>query len=246
MTGRLSEQGGYALLLRQPPLQFAPPARPRLALLDAPSAWGHRDPRAHPLSPLTGWRSRELAHQNRRGSAALAVALGVIAALFTLGTIAPRRIRNKLAGVIFLGPALLFVTVGLVVPAVRTLILSFKGADDPSPNWVGWKNYSWIIHDPQIHIVLRNTLLWIAIAPIVATGAGLGLAVLIDKMKRESIPKSLIFAPMAVSFVGASIIWGVIYQHDQTGLLTALATTSAGRTRRSGCCGSPGTTSCSW
>ena len=68
--------------------------------------------------------------------------------------------------------------------------------------------------------MLRNTVLWIAIAPAVATGAGLGLAVLIDKMKRESIPKSLIFAPMAVSFVGASIIWGLVYQHDQTGLLT--------------------------
>jgi alpha-glucoside transport system permease protein len=154
---------------------------------------------------------------------ALVVAFGIIAGLFALGNVAPRRLRNKLAGIIFLTPALIFVTIGLVIPAVRTFILSFKGADDPSPNWIGWKNYSWIIHDPQIHVVLRNTVLWIAIAPIVATGAGLGLAVLIDKMKRESVPKSLIFAPMAVSFVGASIIWGVIYQHDQTGLLTALA-----------------------
>ncbi|MDX6256072.1 MAG: alpha-glucoside transport system permease protein [Frankiales bacterium] len=154
---------------------------------------------------------------------ALVVAFGVIAALFYLGSIAPRRLRNRLVGVIFIGPALLFITIGLVIPAVRTFILSFKGADDPSHTWVGWANYSWVIHDPDIHIVLRNTVLWIAIAPLVATGAGLGLAVLIDKMKRESIPKSLIFAPMAVSFVGASIIWGVVYQHDQTGLLTALA-----------------------
>jgi alpha-glucoside transport system permease protein len=154
---------------------------------------------------------------------ALAVVLAVIAGLFYLGSIAPRRLRNKLVVVIFAGPALLFIVIGLVIPAVRTLILSFKGADDPSHVWVGWSNYSWIIHDPDIHIVLRNTVLWIAIAPAVATGAGLGLAVLIDKMKRESIPKSLIFAPMAVSFVGASIIWGVIYQHDQTGLLTAIA-----------------------
>jgi alpha-glucoside transport system permease protein len=153
---------------------------------------------------------------------ALTVALGIIALLFFIGAKAPMKLRNKLAGVIFLGPALLFVTVGLVIPAVRTFILSLKGADDPSPNWVGWKNYSWIIHDPQIHIVLRNTLLWIALAPAVATGAGLGLAVLIDKMKRESIPKSLIFAPMAVSFVGASIIWRLVYQNDQTGLLTTL------------------------
>jgi alpha-glucoside transport system permease protein len=153
---------------------------------------------------------------------ALAVVLGVIAALFYLGSTVPRKIANRLVVWIFAGPALVFIAIGLVIPAVRTLILSFKGADDPSHVWVGWSNYDWIIHDPDIHIVLRNTVLWIAIAPAVATGAGLGLAVLIDKMKRESIPKSLIFAPMAVSFVGASIIWGVIYQHNQTGLLTAI------------------------
>jgi alpha-glucoside transport system permease protein len=154
---------------------------------------------------------------------ALAVVLAVIAALFYLGSIAPRRLRNRLAVLIFAGPALLFISVGLVIPAIRTLILSFKGADNPSHSWVGWSNYSWIVHDPDIHIVLRNTVLWIAIAPAVATGAGLGLAVLTDKMKRESIPKSLIFAPMAVSFVGASIVWALVYQHDQTGLLTQVA-----------------------
>jgi alpha-glucoside transport system permease protein len=154
---------------------------------------------------------------------ALAVVLAVIAALFSLGSVAPRRLRNKLVVVIFAGPALLFITVGLVIPAVRTLVLSFKGADLVGAHWIGWKNYDWIVHDPDIHIVLRNTVLWIAVAPAVATGAGLGLAVLIDKMKRESIPKSLIFAPMAVSFVGASIVWGLVYQHDQTGLLTQVA-----------------------
>ena len=150
----------------------------------------------------------------------LAIVLAVISALFYLGSIAPRWLRNKLVVIIFAGPALVLVTVGLIIPAIRTLIFSFKGAQ--SQAWVGWANYDWIIHDPDIRIVLRNTVLWIAIAPAVATGAGLGLAVLIDKMKRESIPKSLIFAPMAVSFVGASIIWGLVYQHDQTGLLSAI------------------------
>ena len=150
----------------------------------------------------------------------LAVVLLVVGGLFSLGSLIPRRFRNAAAVVIFAGPALLLITVGLIIPAVRTLIFSFKGSQ--SQSWVGWSNYSWVIHDPDIHVVLRNTVLWIAIAPAVATGAGLGLAVLIDRMKREAIPKSLIFAPMAVSFVGASIIWGLVYQHDQTGLLTAI------------------------
>jgi len=151
---------------------------------------------------------------------AIAVVLAIIAGLFALGSMTPRRFRNKAAVIIFAGPALLFITIGLIIPAVRTLLFSFKGSQ--SHSWVGWANYSWVWNDPDIRIVLRNTVLWIAIAPAVATGAGLGLAVLIDKMKRESIPKSLIFAPMAVSFVGASIIWGLVYQHDQTGLLTAI------------------------
>jgi alpha-glucoside transport system permease protein len=152
----------------------------------------------------------------------LAVVLLAVTALFSVGSLIPRRFRNAAAVVIFAGPALLLITVGLIIPAIRTLLFSFKGASNPSPNWVGWANYSWVWNDPDIHVVLRNTVLWIAIAPAVATGAGLGLAVLIDKMKRESIPKSLIFAPMAVSFVGASIIWGLVYQHDQTGLLSAI------------------------
>ena len=69
--------------------------------------------------------------------------------------------------------------------------------------------------------MLLNTLLWLADRPGGRHRAGLGLAVLIDQMKRESIHKSLIFMPMAVSFVGASIIWEFVYQHDQIGLLSA-------------------------
>ena len=158
------------------------------------------------------------------GEALLAVAVitACIGVLFLFGSKVPRRFKHSAVVVIFAGPALLLLMIGLVIPAVRTLILSFKGANNPSPTWVGWSNYSWVFHDPDIHVVLRNTLLWIAIAPAAATATGLGLAVLIDKMRRESIPKSLIFAPMAVSFVGASIIWGVVYQHNQTGLLTAV------------------------
>src|SRR3954447_25561912 len=119
----------------------------------------------------------------------LAVVLLFVAGLFSLGSLVPRRFRKAAAVVIFAGPALLLITVGLIIPAIRTLLFSFKGATSPSPHWVGWSNYSWVIHDPDIHVVLRNTVLWIAIAPAVATGAGLGLAVLIDKMAREAIPK---------------------------------------------------------
>jgi alpha-glucoside transport system permease protein len=84
-----------------------------------------------------------------------------------------------------------------------------------------------MIQDESIRTVLFNTILWVIITPIVTTGIGLALAVLLDRMKHESLPKSLIFMPMAISFVGASIIWKFVYDYakdgyPQTGLLTNL------------------------
>jgi alpha-glucoside transport system permease protein len=73
--------------------------------------------------------------------------------------------------------------------------------------------------------VLLNTLEWIIIAPLVATGLGLSVALLVDRLKRQSLYKSLIFMPMAISFVGASIIWKFVYEsrasnQPQVGLLS--------------------------
>jgi alpha-glucoside transport system permease protein len=133
--------------------------------------------------------------------------------------------QNAVASLIFFGPAAILLSVGLVIPAIQTIIFSFKDPD--SKSFVGLDNYRWMAEDPNIHVILINTLLWILVVPIVTTGIGLGLAVLLDRMKRESVPKSLIFMPMAISFVGASIIWKFVYDYakegyPQTGLLTAI------------------------
>ncbi len=78
--------------------------------------------------------------------------------------------------------------------------------------------------------MLINTVLWIIVTPIASTLLGLTLALLLDRMRRESIPKSLIFMPMAISFVGASIIWGLMYAYrdpsitEPVGLLQAVVT----------------------
>ena len=113
--------------------------------------------------------------------------------------------QRPLAILIFFGPAALLLLFGLVSPAIQTIIYSFKDAD--SINYVGFENYTWMIKDESIRTVLFNTILWVIITPIVTTAIGLALAVLLDRMKHESLPKSLIFMPMAISFVGASIIW---------------------------------------
>ena len=136
------------------------------------------------------------------------------------------RAARYLAIAIFVGPALLLVTIGIVLPGFQTLYFSFMGPD--STDFIGLDNYKWMLSDPSVAVMMRNTLLWLVVAPIFTTGLGLILAVLLNKMKSESIPKSLLFAPMAISFVGASVIWKFIYEYRsdevQIGLLNAVWT----------------------
>ena len=157
---------------------------------------------------------------------ALAAFAAVLLVVFFNGGRASGRLQNPVAGVVFLGPAVLLVTIGLVVPAVATTLASFK--NDNGKKFVGLSNYGWIFSTGDNRKVLANTLLWIVVTPIAATALGLLLALLIDRMKRESLPKSLIFMPMAISFVGASIIWGLVYEYrdpaeQQVGLLSQVA-----------------------
>ncbi|GFJ78481.1 hypothetical protein Phou_026610 [Phytohabitans houttuyneae] len=115
--------------------------------------------------------------------------------------------------------------IGLVVPVVRTLLLSLKNGN--SSEWVGLDNYGWLFSNGDILNVLWNSLLWVVLVPLVATSVGLLYAVMVDKARLESVAKSLIFLPMAISFVGASIIWRFVYayrgeEQDQIGLLNQI------------------------
>ena len=157
--------------------------------------------------------------------AGIAIFLAVLGAVFFIASRANGKKQRPIAIVIFLGPALLLLIFGLVGPAIRTLVLSFK--DSYSVGWVGFRNYKWLFTDPNERIVLRNTIFWILFTPIVTTGLGLALAILLDRMRREAIAKSLIFMPMAVSFVGASIVWQFVYKYanpnqPQYGLLSSI------------------------
>jgi len=143
----------------------------------------------------------------------------------------PRRRRsvvNRREGglaLFFLLPTLLLLTVGLVIPAIRTVVLSFM--DGRSENWVGLRNYTWMFAQDEIFRVLTNTLIWVIVVPLVATSVGLVYAVLVDRARFEAAAKALIFMPMAISFVGASIIWRFVYayrsgEYEQIGLLNQI------------------------
>jgi len=158
--------------------------------------------------------------------AGIAIFLTVLAAIFFIAGRANGKKQRPIAIFIFLGPAVLLLIFGLLGPAIRTFLLSFKGSS--SHSWVGIANYKWLFTDESMRIVLRNTVFWILFTPIITTGLGLLLAILLDRMRRESIAKSLIFMPMAISFVGASIVWEFVYKYantnqPQVGLMSSIS-----------------------
>ena len=94
---------------------------------------------------------------------------------------------------------------------------------------LGFKNYVRLISDPIFFESVRNNLLWILVVPSFSTALGLLIAVLADNIRWGSIAKSLIFMPMAISFVGASIIWKFVYAYDpDIGLINAIRFTFFG------------------
>jgi alpha-glucoside transport system permease protein len=145
----------------------------------------------------------------------LLVAVAVFAAVTGVVLLVAGRTRGRrtdlVSGIAFVAPAVLLLLVGLLYPAVRTTLQSFLDAS--SANFVGLDNYIRIFTQPDLVIVLRNTLLWVVITPILATAIGLVYAVLVDRTRFESAAKALIFLPMAISLVGASIIWKFVYAY---------------------------------
>ncbi len=111
----------------------------------------------------------------------------------------------------FIGPTILLITVGLVYPALRTVWRSLYDAAGTS--FIGLGNYTDIFTSGEQLVVLRNTVLWVLVTPFVATVVGLIYAILVDGAKGEAAAKALIFLPMAISFVGASIIWKFMYEY---------------------------------
>ena len=140
-------------------------------------------------------------------------------------------LREKIRPWLFAGPALFFLTLYLVYPVFETLWLSFQNSY--STEFVGLSNYAWLFSDRQFHITLRNNLLWLIIVPTLSTVFGLAVAVLADRAKFGTIAKSIIFIPMAISFVGASVIWKFVYHYNgegdtQIGILNAIVVAFGG------------------
>ena len=111
-------------------------------------------------------------------------------------------------------PAVALIALGLLYPAIKTIWWSFK--DNTLTEFVGLENYQTVFTDDQQLRVLANTAAWVVLVPIVATFIGLVYAVLVDRSRFEKFAKALIFLPMAISLVGASIIWKFVYDYKDT------------------------------
>ncbi len=111
----------------------------------------------------------------------------------------------------FLGPAMLAIGFGLVYPALLTIRSSFY--DRTGEELVGFDNYVRAFSDSSFQQILLNTLMWTLVVPVVSTLVGLTYAVLVDRTRFEKFAKTLMFMPMAISMVGASIIWKFMYEY---------------------------------
>ena len=136
-----------------------------------------------------------------------------------------RELKSNVRPWIFLAPALVILAVYLIYPVFETFRLSFY--DQYGKEFVGLNNYYWAIKSSEFHQSIFNNLLWLLVVPATCTFLGLTIAAMADRVWWGTIAKSLIFMPMAISFVGASVIWKFVYNYsgpnnEQIGILNAV------------------------
>ncbi|MFD9727579.1 carbohydrate ABC transporter permease [Streptomyces sp. NPDC059072] len=144
-------------------------------------------------------------------------------------------VRRRAAALILLAPALLLLTVGLLLPGLRTLVLSFT--DGGGEAWAGFDNYVWMFTDPRALVALRNTLTWVVLVPLLATSVGLLYATAVVRSWFRAFALSLLLMPMTISFVGAGVVWKFVYAYrpaeaGQIGLLNRLVVAFGGEPRQ--------------
>ena len=135
---------------------------------------------------------------------------------------------RRLTPWLYVAPALALLGFFLLYPSLYTLYLSLFGRD--STAFVGLDNYIYAFTNQVMLTSFRNNALWIVIFTTVTVFLGLIFAVLFDKVKYEIVVKSIVFMPMAISFVSASVIWKFVYAYrpagtSQIGILNALLRT---------------------
>ena len=165
---------------------------------------------------------------------ALIVLFGVPAVLvgYIWGTeqvlkVFPERVKPRVRPWLWLLPAIAFLFIFLVYPTIGTVIRSFESKGNilgENTKFIGLDNYVWFFTDGRALSALKNNVLWLVFLTLFTVGLGLIIAVLVDRVRYESFAKSVIFLPLAISMVAASVIWKFMYDYDpNVGTLNAVA-----------------------
>ena len=133
---------------------------------------------------------------------------------------------NQIRPWVFLFPAMFALGLYLAYPVFETLRLSFTDRSQGGA-FVGLANYQQMVSEAKFWEAIRNNMLWLIVVPAASTAFGLLAAQLTDRISWGNIAKSLISMPMAISFVGASVIFKLIYdarpvEVAQIGVLNAV------------------------
>ena len=159
---------------------------------------------------------------------AMLVGVGGIWLLFTGASSLVERlrpaVRDRILPLVFIAPAVVLLAIYLVYPAVRTVIGSFQD-EAGAFTLANWESLA----TPPFVEILRNNILWLLIGTSGSVGLGLLTAALFDRIRRESLAKVFVFLPLAISLVGATVIWKFVYawqpaSQPQYGLLNAVWT----------------------
>jgi alpha-glucoside transport system permease protein len=142
----------------------------------------------------------------------------------------PERHREAVRPFAFVGPAVVLLAIFLLYPTINTIVLSFQ--DTRGESFVGFENYVKVFTDSSLLVSLRNSLGWVIVVPLFSVVIGLAFAAMADRLgkRSESLSKTFIVMPMAISFVGASIVWRFVYSFrpegfgEQIGILNGLFT----------------------
>ena len=120
---------------------------------------------------------------------------------------------NMIRPWVFLFPAIFALGLYLAYPVVETMRLSLtERLPGGAYRFVGFENYAFMFGEAKFWEAMRNNLLWLIVVPAASTGFGLLTAQLTDRLKWGNIAKSIIFMPMAISLVGAAVIFKLVYE----------------------------------
>jgi len=146
---------------------------------------------------------------------ALAIGIGGVWAVYAglnslidlLGPTWSRRVRPY----VFIGPAVVMLLAYLVVPAIATIVASFTEKGAPEETW------GFVLTSPEMWLAFRNNIIWLVVGTTGSVAIGLGIAALFDRIKREALAKVFIFLPLAISMIGAAVIWRFMYAWQPEG-----------------------------